>query len=207
MAKAEWLTVSKNTGSGDATISVSASENTGREPRNTTLTFLSKNSTGTTLESVTRDVVQSGKDSFVEFLNREITLEKEGNSELYIEGVSNAAYLQFGFGYGGTLDIGWDNKYIVNDEEVTNGMSPKNDPGRFSQYNFKLRLNVPKNETIETLKRVIEVKPSKGFGDSMMIKVSAEDPFFEVLEDSIRIESSGTSTMITIQSNTFWTIQ
>ena len=61
MAYANWLVPSKTQGSGSDTVNVTAgTDNTGRSPRQTQMTFK-----GANVDDVVRTVIQAGKPEFV----------------------------------------------------------------------------------------------------------------------------------------------
>ena len=61
MAYAQWLVPSKTSGSGNDTVNVTAgADNTGRSPRQTTMTFKASG-----VSDVVRQVIQAGKPEFV----------------------------------------------------------------------------------------------------------------------------------------------
>ena len=203
MAKAEWLTLSENTGSGNATISVTANEHTGREARYTKLTFTPKEA-----DTVERVVMQNGKPEFITLNSETITISKDGTQVLSIEGQSNSKKLTFR-NLSGDFDLFEPPTYRVNGALIGNGESLENmgDPGKTAQYNFQYMTGpVPSNTTTNELSKEIEITSEGGINKRCKVIVSAADPFFNVPTESIIIESSGQRVYIDIESNTSWHI-
>ena len=90
MAYANWLIPSKTQGSGNDTVNVTAgTDNTGRSPRQTTMTFKASG-----VSDVARTVIQAGKPEFVN-IQSAAAVSKDGVTTLTIEGTSNSQALTF----------------------------------------------------------------------------------------------------------------
>ena len=106
MAYAQWLIPSKTQGSGNDTVNVTAgTDNTGRSPRQTAMTFKAAN-----CEDVVRQVIQAGKPEFVTIQSAK-SVSKDGVPTLTIEGTTNVypknlEETLYMFGETGTVKIG-----------------------------------------------------------------------------------------------------
>ena len=97
MAYANWLVPSKTQGSGNDTVNVTAgTDNTGRSPRQTAMTFKAAN-----CEDVVRNVIQAGKPEFVTIQSAK-SVSKDGVPTLTIEGTTNSSKLTFSLASGGS---------------------------------------------------------------------------------------------------------
>ena len=97
MAYAQWLVPSKTSGSGNDTVNVTAgADNTGRNSRQTTMTFKAAN-----CPDVERTVIQAGKPEFVTIESAK-SVDKAGVATLTISGVTNSSKLTFALASGGS---------------------------------------------------------------------------------------------------------
>lgn len=139
MALLDWLEVVPSSGRGDAELTASAPEHTGREPRSCILTGTPDGG-----DPDTAEVVQEGKDAFVEVSNipssdRAFTVPAAGGN-LVIEGESNAAALVLDSISdelaieSGTLSV---NGVANTFEGLTDTVELQGDPGAAAQYAFR----------------------------------------------------------------------
>ena len=144
MALPDWLEVVPPSGRGDAELTASAPEHTGREPRSCILTGTPDGS-----DPDTAEVVQEGKDAFVEVSNipssdRAFTVPAAGGT-VELQGVSNAASL--GLLPTGTMSNAPGGAEIEaggETTEVADALSQTaipGDPGASSEYAFLFRMN------------------------------------------------------------------
>ena len=132
MAYASWVTPSKTSGSGNDTVSWSATEHTGRSSRTTTATFSASG-----VDSKTLTITQSGATEFVS-IDATATVAKTGGS-VTISGTSNSSKLTFT--ETGTDGIGIDlpASYTANSVSTSNGAAISGDPGATQAYSFSIR--------------------------------------------------------------------
>lgn len=139
MALPDWLEVVPSSGRGDAELTASAPEHTGREPRSCILTGTPDGG-----DPDTAEVVQEGKDAFVEVSNipssdSAFTVPAAGGN-LVIEGESNAAALVLDSISdelaieSGTLSV---NGVANTFEGLTDTVELQGDPGAAAQYAFR----------------------------------------------------------------------
>ena len=139
MAYAQWLIPSKTQGSGNDTVNVTAgTDNTGRSPRQTAMTFKAAN-----CEDVVRQVIQAGKPEFVTIQSAK-SVSKDGVPTLTIEGTSNSSKLTFSLASGGTLVLTLPDTYLANSLTTQNGAAiratqahRRSSPSRFSSPTFR----------------------------------------------------------------------
>lgn len=133
------FTLTPKTGTGNAKVSISCSERTGRVATSP-VTFTAKMDGFSVSKSVT--VVQEGKPEFIAISgDSTLSLAKEGGS-VTLKGISNSSKLTFTTN-NGLISI---DTYIVgNGTSATNGVAIAGDPGATAQYNFSVNITVPEN--------------------------------------------------------------
>lgn len=200
MAKATWLNVNPNMGSGDGTVAVSTSSpHTGRVARTTSLTWKAAN-----VSDVVRTVRQAGKPEYVDIADA-ASSEKLGKT-VTISGESNSSKLTFSLGTG-DLDITLPNSYIANSVSTPNGTAISGDPGASAAFNFSISIVVPANETIEAKTRQIIVTDEAGNTDVCLLTLAAGDPYVTIAEGDIELGYIGSAVNVDVQSNTNWTVE
>lgn len=200
MAKAAWLKVNPQSGSGDATVNISSvSEHTGRNARTTTLTWKAAN-----VSNIVRNVSQAGKPEFVEFPDA-ASADKAGKV-VTISGVSNSAKLTFSFGTGDLTDIVLPSNYLANSINTNNGAAINGDPGATAEYTFSISITVPANTEITAKTRQIIVEDEAGNRDICLLTSAAGDAYVTVQEGTIELDYLGTPVQWAVESNTTWTI-
>lgn len=198
MAKAGWVILNPQSGSGNSTVDVTANVHTGRTVRSTTLTFKAAN-----VNDVTRTVKQAGKPEFVDM---EDTAASDKTGKIVtISGISNSSKLTFSLGTG-DLDILLPNKYTANSATVDNGSEISGDPGATAQYDFSIAISVPSNTGITALTRQLIVEDGAGHRDTCTITLAAGDAYLNVQIGDIELDYQGNKVSISVESNTSWSI-
>lgn len=200
MSKANWVLINPKSGSGNKSVSVSASEHTGRSPRESNLTFSAAN-----CEDVVRKVIQAGKPEFTQLTETSVSVPKEGKT-ITISGVSNSSKLTFSLGTG-ELGINLPGSYTANSLSTENGTAIKGDPGSLAQFNFSIAINVPANETIDSLSRQVIVTDASGEVATCTLTQTAGDPYLRIQTGDINLTYAGTAVSVNVESNTSWTIE
>lgn len=202
MAKANWVKVNPESGSGNATVNVSSTaEHTGRKARTTTLTWKAAN-----VADIVRNVSQAGKpekDALV--FDSAASADKVGKV-VTISGVSNSAKLTFSFGSGDLTEITLPSTYMANSVSTTNGAAISGDPGAAAEYNFSISITVPANNEISAKTRQVIVEDEGGNRAICTLTSAAGDAFVTVQEGTIELDYHGTPVPWTVESNTTWTI-
>ena len=200
MAYASWASPNKTTGSGNDTVSWSASVHTGRNARTTTATFSASG-----VESKTLTITQSGKTEFVDIQDT-AAVSKSGGS-LTITGTSNSSKLTFSLtgtnGIGLTLPA----SYLANSVSTNNGAAITGDPGATQEYTFSITFtNIGENTTISSLTSQLTVTTNNNTTDTCDITQAAGDAYLTISPASITIPAAGTAQSVTVSSNTSWSI-
>lgn len=201
MAKPSWLTTTPDSGSGNGSISNTATAHTGREVRTGTVTV-----TGSGVsEAKTYSVTQKAKPEFASFDNGvEMSAPKTGGA-VTVLGKSNSAALTYAW-VGTVSDVELPAQYKANGALTNNGEAIAGDPGATAEYASSIELTLPANETIEEVSRVIKVTAQGGQEAQITIKQAAGDAFLNVTPNSITLEADGSAVSVTVQSNTTWTV-
>lgn len=199
MAKAGWVKVSPEQGSGNATVNVSSpSPHTGRNVRSTTLTITAAN-----VDAKTVSVTQQGKPAYVDAQDN-ATAAKAGQN-VTISGKANSAKLTFSLGTG-SLNVTLPASYTAGGVSTQNGQAIAGDPGATAEYNFSIVLVVPANETIGELTRQIIVTDENGKTDTCLLTQTAGDATLTVSKTAIELAYTGEAVSFEVMSNTSWTI-
>lgn len=200
MAYASWASPNKTTGSGNDTVSWSASVHTGRSARTTTATFSASG-----VESKTLTITQSGKTEFVDIQDT-AAVSKTGGS-VTITGTSNSSKLTFSLtgtnGIGLTLPA----SYLANSVSTNNGVAITGDPGATQEYTFSITFtNIGENTTISSLVSQLTVTTNNNTTDTCDITQAAGDAYLTISPASITIPAAGTAQSVTVSSNTSWSV-
>lgn len=201
MAKPAWLTTTPTTGSGNGTISNSASPHTGRVARTGTVTV-----TGTGVATpATYSVSQSPLAEFASFDNgAEMSAPKAGGT-VTVTGKSNSSKLTFSWA-GGVSDVNIPTSYTAGGNTATNGSAIAGDPGATAQFNFSISLTFPANATVGEITRSLIVTDNAGDTAQIAIIQAAGDATLSVSPTEIVIPQAGTAQTVTVTSNTSWSV-
>lgn len=150
MAKADWLSVDPISGVGNAVISNSGSEHTGRIDRETIVT--GKYAGGSEIK--TYSVVQLHKSEFITIDELTSQIVNTGGS-IVLTGLSNSPLLLVTTSDGITI-----NELDVNGITVQNGEEIIGDPGASNQYSWSLKVSVSENPTSNQRSLSISVQGS-----------------------------------------------
>lgn len=199
MAKASWVVVNPQKGSGSGSVSVSsASQHTGRNPRTTQLTWKAAN-----VADVIRGVSQAGKPEYVDIDNTASS--EKGGQLVTIKGESNSAKLTFSLG-AGDLQISLPSTYLANSIQVTNGAAINGDPGASAKYVFSIAIDVPANTSMDAVSRQIIVTDEAGNQDTCTLTIASGDAYVTIAEGVIELDYLGTPVSVAVESNTSWSI-
>jgi hypothetical protein len=200
MAHASWVTPNKQGGSGNDTVSWSASAHTGRSPRTTTAVFAASG-----VESKILNITQSGKAEFVELADT-ATVSKDGGT-VTITGKSNSSKLTFSLTGANGIGLVLPSVYIANSVDTNNGAAIAGDPGASQEYTFSITFTgIGANASVSELVSQLTVTTNNGETDTCTITQAAGDAFLTISPTSITIPAAGTAQSVTVSSNTSWTI-
>ena len=207
MAYASWLTPSKTSGSGNDTVNVTAAtDNTGRNSRQTVMTFKAAN-----CPDVERTVTQAGKPEFVTIESAK-SVDKAGVATLTITGTSNSSKLTFSLASGGSLPLTLPSTYIANSVATNNGAAISGDPGATQEFAFSIAFtDIAANPTISARSVQLIVTDNAGNTATCTITQAAGDATLSVSPASVQLDwnaaSAETSASFSVTSNTNWTIE
>ena len=207
MAYANWLHPSKTQGSGNDTVNVGAlTDNTGRKPRQTNLTFKAPN-----VADVVRQVIQAGKPEYVN-IQSAAAVSKDGQSVLTIEGTTNSQQLTFRIGSGATIALTVPDTYLANSLSTRNGEAIAGDPGAGQEFPFSIQFTgIAKNEKVAEKSAQLIVTDHAGHTATCTIIQAAADPTLEVSPASVQLDwdaaTKQATTQFVVTSNTNWTIE
>ena len=207
MAYASWLVPSKTQGSGNDTVNVTAgADNTGRNSRQTIMTFKAAN-----CPDVERTVVQAGKPEFVT-IQSAASVSKDGVATLTITGTTNSSKLTFTLASGATLEVTLPETYLANSVSTNNGAAISGDPGATQEFPFSIAFtNIAANPTISSKSAQLVVTDNAGNTATCTITQAAGDATLAVAPASVQLDwnaySAETSASFTVTSNTNWTIE
>ena len=202
MSKPLWLNVSPTNGSGNGTISNSASKHTGRIARTGVVTVTA---TGVSTPE-TYTVTQTPSEEFVSFNDGDsMSVSKEGGL-VTIQGKSNSSKLTFAW-IGESYEVELPTSYTAAGLSTNNGEAIAGDPGASTEFAFTVELEVPLNDTIEEVTRTLKVTAnSTNVTKQIAIVQAAGDPRISLSTNSITIDTNGTAVSVNVSSNTTWTV-
>lgn len=205
MAKANWVSVNPDHGSGNGSVSVTAGSNhTGRNARTSSLTFSAAN-----CEDVSIPVSQAGKPEFVTIESTK-SVAKGGVQTLTITGTSNSSKLTFSLG-SGSLNLTLPASYSANSVNTNNGAAISGDPGAAQEYSFSIQFSdIPENVTIDEMSKQLIVTDNAGNTATCTITQAAGDPTLSVSPATLQLDwnaaTEETSATASVTSNTNWTV-
>lgn len=168
MAKSSWLTVFPMSGSGNATLTNTGTNHTGRNTRSTSVTATVKGL------SVSRSytVVQKALAEFVSIIGSAfVTVDREGQT-LTLSGISNSSKLTFASDFT-TVTV--PTSYTANGTTATNGAAIAGDPGASAQYEFSISVVVPVNPTSSARSITITATTASGAKATWTLNQAASD--------------------------------
>ena len=202
MSKPLWLNVSPTSGSGNGTISNSASKHTGRVARTGVVTVTA---TGVSTPK-TYNVTQTPSAEFVSFNDGDSMSVSKGGGTITIQGKSNSSKLTFAW-VGESYEVELPAQYTAAGISTNNGTAIAGDPGASAEFVFAVELEVPLNDTIEEVTRTLKVTAnSTNITKQIAIVQAAGDPRISLSTNSITLDTNGTAVSVNVSSNTTWTV-
>ena len=201
MAKPSWLTVSPMSGSGNKTLSNSASAHTGRVERTGTVTITADGASS----PKTYKVTQSPKAEFASFNDGEDMAVQKSGGTVNVKGKTNSSKLTFAW-KGNVNDVTLPESYTANGKPSTNGSSISGDPGASAEFEFSISLSIPVNGTVNEVNRVLQVTTNDSQVTEITLKQAAGDATLSVTPTEITLDQSGSAKTVEVKSNTIWTV-
>ena len=200
MAYSSWLSPDKLSGNGNDTVNVSAlSNNTGRNPRSTNVTFSAAN-----CEDVVRTVVQAGKPETTTMQSTAAATQMGGT--VTITGTSNSSKLTFTLGTG-DLTLTLPTSYTAAGITTNNGAAISGDPGSAQEFQFSIAFLVGENTSISAKSKQVIVTDNAGNTATCTLTQAADAAYLTVTPNSVEIPwDASESKSFTVQSNTNWTV-
>ena len=191
------FTLTPKTGTGNAKVSISCSERTGRVATSP-VTFTAKMNGFSVSKSVS--VVQAGKPEFVTVNNSAVAVAKKGET-VTITGVSNTSKLSFSC----TASEVTFNSYTANGASATNGVAIAGDPGASAQYAFSIPVTVSVNTTASSKTYTLNITAEGGQKTTVVLTQLASDFTYDLTlaASPTSIQASGGSSTITGKYKTF----
>ena len=201
MAKPAWLIVSPDSGSGNGTISNSASAHTGRVARTGTVTVTGAG----VVTPATYQVTQTPLAEFASFDEGATMAASKSGGTVTVTGKSNSSKLTFSWA-GSVLDVSIPSTYTAAGNSATNGSAITGDPGASAQFAFSIALTFPANTSVSDITRSLIVTDNAGNAVQIAIVQAAGDATLSVSPTEITIPQAGTAQSVTVTSNTSWTV-
>lgn len=191
------FTLTPKTGTGNAKVSISCSERTGRVDTSP-VTFTAKMNGFSVSKSVS--VVQKGKPEFVTVNNSAVAVDKKGET-VTITGVSNTSKLSFSC----AADEVTFSSYTANGASATNGVAIAGDPGASAQYAFSIPVTVSANTTASSKSYTLNVVTEGGQRTAVVLTQIASDFTYDLTlaASPTSIQASGGTSTITGKYKTF----
>lgn len=191
------FTLTPKTGTGNAKVSISCSERTGRVDTSP-VTFTAKMNGFSVSKSVS--VVQAGKPEFVTVNNSAVAVDKKGET-VTITGVSNTSKLSFSC----AADEVTFNSYTANGASATNGVAISGDPGASAQYAFSIPVTVSANTTANSKTYTLDITTAGGQKTAVVLTQLASDFTYDLTlaASPTSIQASGGTSTITGKYKTF----
>ena len=191
------FTLTPKTGTGNAKVSISCSERTGRVDTSP-VTFTAKMNGFSVSKSVS--VVQKGKPEFVTVNNSAVAVDKKGET-VTITGVSNTSKLSFSC----AADEVTFSSYTANGASATNGVAIAGDPGASAQYAFSIPVTVSVNTTASSKSYTLNVVTAGEQRTAVVLTQLASDFTYDLTlaASPTSIQAGGGSSTITGKYKTF----
>ena len=191
------FTLTPKTGTGNAKVSISCSERTGRVDTSP-VTFTAKMNGFSVSKSVS--VVQKGKPEFVTVNNSAVAVDKKGET-VTITGVSNTSKLSFSCA---ASEVTF-SSYTANGASATNGVAIAGDPGASAQFAFSIPVTVSVNTTTSSKTYTLNITAAGGQKTAVVLTQLASDFTYDLTlaASPTSIQAGGGSSTITGKYKTF----
>ena len=191
------FTLTPKTGTGNAKVSISCSERTGRVDTSP-VTFTAKMDGFSVSKSVS--VVQKGKPEFVTINNSAVAVDKKGET-VTITGISNTSKLSFSC----AADEVTFSSYTANGASATNGVAIAGDPGASAQYAFSIPVTVSVNTTASSKTYTLNITAAGGQKTAVVLTQLASDFTYDLTlaASPTSIQAGGGTSTITGKYKTF----
>lgn len=191
------FTLTPKTGTGNAKVSISCSERTGRVATSP-VTFTAKMDDFSVSKSIS--VVQEGKPEFVTLDKTAFAVDKKGET-ITVTGISNTSKLSFSC----PDDEVTFSSYTANGAAATNGVAIAGDPGASAQFAFSIPVTVSVNTTASSKRYELDITTSGGQKRTVLLTQLASTFTYslDLTASPTLIQASGGSSTITGKYKTF----
>lgn len=191
------FTLTPKTGTGNAKVSISCSERTGRVATSP-VTFTAKMDSFSVSKSVS--VVQAGKPEFVTLDKTAFAVDKKGGT-ITVTGISNTSKLLFSCP---DAEVTF-SSYTANGASATNGVAITGDPGASAQFVFSIPVTISVNTTTSSKRYIMTVTTESGEVATVVFTQVASDFTYDLTlaASPTSIQASGGSSTITGKYKTF----
>ena len=191
------FTLTPKTGTGNAKVSISCSERTGRVDTSP-VTFTAKMNGFSVSKSFS--VVQAGKPEFVIINNSAIAVDKKGKT-VTVTGISNTSKLSFSCP---DAEVTFSN-YTANGASATNGVAIAGDPGASAQFAFSIPVTISANTTASSKRYTMTVTTESEEVATVVFTQLASDFTYDLTlaASPTSIQASGGTSTITGKYKTF----
>lgn len=214
-----FATITPDSGSGDATLTISATKNTGRNSR--TVNISAKETDGTLTSSNNLKITQEGETEFIKISSVGTAVKDGGNVNVVFTSNSKSFIAKVDAPTGYSSQIPVIKSISVNDSAVslsgTNNITvtPTGDPGATAQYTVTMVVTIPANASASIVKYPVTITSAMtasivGTGD---INQAGAEKYLKFTNSQgseiafIRIPADGKPlTNTKISSNIAWTL-
>lgn len=191
------FTLTPKTGTGNAKVSISCSERTGRVDTSP-VTFTAKMNGFSVSKSVS--VVQTGKPEFVTLDKTAVAVDKKGGT-ITVTGISNTSKLSFSCP---DSEVTF-NSYTANGASATNGVAISGDPGASAQFTFSIPVTISANTTASSKRYAMNAVTESGEVATVVFTQLASDFTYDLTlaASPTSIQASGGTSTITGKYKTF----
>ena len=191
------FTLTPKTGTGNAKVSISCSERTGRVDTSP-VTFTAKMNGFSVSKSVS--VVQTGKPEFVTLDKTAVAVNKKGET-ITVTGISNTSKLSFSCP---DSEVTF-SSYTANGASATNGVAIAGDPGASAQFAFSVPVTISANTTAGSKRYTMTVTTESGEVATVVFTQVASDFTYDLTlaASPTSIQASGGTSTITGKYKTF----
>lgn len=214
-----FATITPDSGSGDATLTISATKNTGRNSR--TVNISAKETNGTLTSSNNLEITQEGATEFIKISYVGTAVKDGGNVNVVFTSNSRSfiARIDAPVGYSSqtpvikSIDVNGSAVSISGTNNIT--VTPTGDPGATAQYTVTMVVTIPTNAATSVVKYPVTITSTttasiNGTGN---INQAGADKYLKFVNNngeeisSISVDADGTAVKSArISSNIAWTL-
>ena len=214
-----FATITPDSGSGDATLNISATKNTGRNSR--TVTISAKEAGGTLTSSNNLEIRQIGATEFIKISSVGTAVKDGGNVNVVFTSNCSSFIAKVDTPTGYSSQIPVIKSISVNGSAVsisgTNNITvtPTGDPGATSQYTVTMVVTIPANAATSVVKYPVTVTSATtaSIKDTGDINQAGAEKYLKFVNNQgseisfIMIDADGTATTAAkVSSNIPWTL-